>query len=148
MILSYVKTGLVVLLASSSAYLLVSNNNLQQEIIDKNALEKSQAEKITIMSLVKKDDDLEIKKLLNQLSNQNLLAIQYQDKLIEIEQSKTQFNRNLSQLEKNNEQVKNWLDLEHSTDINRLLNGTQADSKNSGTNKNSKISYTTNISTG
>ncbi len=148
MILSYVQTGLVVLLASSSAYLLVSNNNLQQDLIDNAAFQQSQAEKITIMSRVKKDDDLEIKKLINQLSSQNLLAVQYQNKLAEITKKQIQFNTDLTHLEKTNEQVKTWLDLEHSIDINRLLNSTKADNKNSGTNKNSKVSYTTNISTG
>ena len=134
LIKSYAKTALVIALASSSAYLLVSNNNLQDEIIKKNALELSQAQEITALQLVKTNDDLEIKKLLNQLSNEKRLSVEYQEKLTRIENSKNQFNRDLSTLGKTNETVKTWLDLEHSIDINRLLNSTQADSKNSHTN--------------
>lgn len=134
LIKSYAKTALVIALASSSAYLLVSNNNLQDEIIKKNALELSQAQEITALQLVKTNDDLEIKKLLNQLSNEKRLSVEYQEKLTRIENSKNQFNRDLSTLGKTNETVKTWLDLEHSIDINRLLNSTQTDSKNSHTN--------------
>lgn len=124
MLMSYLKTFLVVALASTSVYLLTSNNNLQKKIIAKNKLEQAQAQEITILNLVKKDDDLEIKKLLAQLSSQKKLAMQYQDKLNQIERTTTLFNSNLSTLEKTNEHVKNWLGIEHSPSINRLLNGT------------------------
>jgi hypothetical protein len=147
MIISYLKTALVLALASSSGYLLYSNNQLQEKIIAKNKVEQEQAEEITILNLVKKSDDLEIKKLLAQLSIEKKLANQYQNKLSEIEQNKTEFNRNLSTLENTHEDIKHWLDIEHSPDINRLLNHAENGNKNGSHHQNSKASHTAELST-